>query len=109
MSQTTEEAHHLSSEPPREGFEPLLQQYVAELPQRAEAIASALQAGDATQTKELLHQLAGSLGLYGYRRLEGNIRAVLARLREGEALPALSSELERVQQELNRVRARPAL
>jgi len=104
-----EGSHHFSSEPPREGFEPLLQQYVAELPNRAEAIASALEAGDASQTEGVLHQLAGSLGLYGYRRLEGMFRAVLARLRMGEALPALSSEIERLRQELSRVRARPAL
>jgi hypothetical protein len=68
-----------------------------------------VQAGDANQTEGVLHQLAGSLGLYGYRRLEGNIRGLLARLREGEALVALRSDLERLQQELSRVRARPAL
>lgn len=104
-----EEPHHFSSEPPRDGFEPLLQQYVAELPQRAEAIASALDAGDAAQAEGTLHQLAGSLGLYGYRRLEGHCRALLARLRSGEALTALSPEIEGLQQELSRVRARPAL
>jgi HPt (histidine-containing phosphotransfer) domain-containing protein len=104
-----EEAHHFSSEPPRDGFEPLLQQYVAELPLRADAITSALNAGDAEQAEGTLHQLAGSLGLYGYRRLEGLCRAVLARLRAGETLPSLSLEIERLHQELNRVRTRPAL
>jgi HPt (histidine-containing phosphotransfer) domain-containing protein len=103
------EPRHFSSEPPREGFEPLLRQYVAELPQRAKAITSALEAGDTERTEGTLHQLAGSLGLYGYRRLEGICRAVLARLRAGEALPSLSSEIEGLQQELSRVRARPAL
>ena len=104
-----EVSHHFSSEPPRDGFEPLLEQYVAELPQRAQDIASALQADDASQAEGTLHQLAGSLGLYGYRRLERLCRAVLARLRAGEALPTLSPEIERLQQELSRVRARPAL
>lgn len=101
--------HHYSSEPPREGFESLLQQYVAELPQKAEAIQSALQADDAQQTEGSLHQLAGSLGLYGYQRLAGMCRAVLARLHAGEALSTLRSEIESLQQELSRVRARRAL
>lgn len=104
-----EDPHHFSSEPPRDGFEPLLLQYVAELPQRAKDISLALQAEDSTRAEGTLHQLAGSLGLYGYRRLEGLCRAVLARLRAGETLPTLRSELERLQQELSRVRARPAL
>lgn len=100
---------HFSSEPEREGFEALLTQYVDELPARVAELVDARQADDLERTMDLLHQLAGSLGLYGYRRLEGQCRAQLARLRQGETLASTQPDLERLGDELSRVRARPAL
>lgn len=104
-----DEQLHFSSEPERSGFEALLAQYVAEIPARAQELLDAAQAQDLGRISAMLHQLAGSLGLYGYRRLEGQCRANLARLRQGESLDAIRPELERLHEELSRVRARPAL
>lgn len=105
----SEESLHFSSEPERAGFEALLAQYVEELPGRAEELFEAYRADDAERTSAMLHQLAGSLGLYGYRRLEGLCRAHLARIRNGEDLDAIRADLEQLHEELSRVRARPAL
>lgn len=104
-----DDSHHFSSAPQREGFEALLQQYVSELPQQSGALAVAASEGDVERVQGLLHQLAGSLGLYGFRRIEGLCRAQLARLKHGETLSTIAPDLDRLRQELGRVRARPAL
>ena len=100
---------HFSSEPEREGFEALLSKYVNELPTRVSELVEAQRTADVDRTIGLLHQLAGSLGLYGYRRLEGLCRAQLARLRQGDGLDATRAGLDHLSEELSRVRARPAL
>lgn len=100
---------HFGSEPEREGFEDLLLQYVDEFSDRVTELTEAQRAADVERTMNLLHQLAGSLGLYGYRRLEGLCLAQLARLRQGDGLDATRAELDRLSEELRRVRARPAL
>lgn len=101
--------HFYSSSPIREGFEELLHQYVQELPDKIRRVSATSEALDSEGLISELHQLAGSLGLYGYRRLEGQCRALLARLREGQSSLDIGKELRQLIDDLSRVRARPAL
>jgi len=98
-----------SSEPARPGFEELLARYVAELPPKVAGLAKVRGAGDAAEAEDLLHQLAGSLGLYGYAALESKCRALLARLRCGDTVVEIAPRIAELEQELGRVRARPSL
>lgn len=92
---------HFSQAPEREGFE--------ELPAHAARLRDAQEASDPQKAESVLHQLAGSLGLYGYRRLEGICRALLARVRAASDVASLRDDLDRLVEELGRVRARRAL
>ena len=91
--------HHYSSEPERDGFEELLERYVKELPERAGALRAARQDEDAVEAESMLHQLAGSLGLYGYRPLEEQCRAQLNRLRNGEEFHAVAPAIDALLQD----------
>lgn len=104
---TEPSGHHFSSEPQRDGFEELLTRYVAELPPQVEHLAEACASGDDEACRSRLHRLAGSLGLYGYRQLEGRCRALLARLQAGESCRQIDDSLTALLSELERVRARP--
>jgi HPt (histidine-containing phosphotransfer) domain-containing protein len=96
-----------SSEAIRPGFEELLLEYVTELPESVSRLENYLQALDQPECEHGLHRLAGSLGMYGYRGLEGHCRALLGRIRNGEAVADMQGEFQALLGQLQHVQARP--
>jgi HPt (histidine-containing phosphotransfer) domain-containing protein len=96
-----------SSEAVRPGFEELLREYVAELPPSIRQLEGHLQASNQPGCEHGLHRLAGSLGMYGYRGLEGHCRALLGRIRSGELVAEMQPEFKALIGQLHQVRARP--
>ncbi len=61
----------------------IVREFAAELPDRAAALESALQAGDHDQLRTLAHQLKGAGGGYGYPQITEVCGALEQALRDG--------------------------
>ncbi len=76
----------------------LVQEFVAELPKRLEAIQRAYESGSANELKRLAHQLRGSAGGYGFPGVSDAAGTIEDRLRamsstDAPALRAIEREV----------------
>ena len=71
----------------------LMDAFRGELPARAERIDQAFQQGDRTLLFELVHQLKGSAGLYGFDNIAETARTICDRLRADDELKELQASV----------------
>jgi len=87
----------------------LVEMFVLELPDRVQALQSALAAGDSEQLKVLAHQLKGSAGSYGFQVIT-DAAAILEQSLKSETaqLDEIRHDLDTLVALMKRVTAEPA-
>jgi HPt (histidine-containing phosphotransfer) domain-containing protein len=82
---------HFADDP---GMKELLRDYIPRLRKAADELETAQASGDATGVGRLAHQLAGSAGGYGFPRITACARHITERIRSGEPVGLLGSEID---------------